>query len=88
MNFGPSRNLAWVTWPWDLVGFVHDSFKYGNLGSREKKCIFIRCPEHTKRYVLIGKQPDRTVFKIKSPDVNFVNYEFPIRCGVDESLKL
>ena len=65
---------------WGSVGFVHDtSHKYGKLGPRGKKCIFIRYPEHSKGYVLIGEQPDRTVTEIESRDVVFIEDEFPSR---------
>lgn len=38
--------------------------------------------------MLIGEQSNRTITKIKSWDVNFIEYEFSSRVEVDKSLKL
>jgi hypothetical protein len=75
--------------PWGSAGFVHDtSHKYGKLGSRGKKCIFIRYSEHSKGYVLIGEQPDGSVTEVESRDVDFIENEFPSRGEVDKDLTL
>jgi transposase InsO family protein len=50
---GKKPNLSYLR-PWGLAGFVRDtSHKYGKLGLRGKKCVFIRYSEHSKGYVLI-----------------------------------
>ena len=42
--------------PWGSAAYIHNSsHKYGKLGSRGKKCIFIRYSEHSKGYVFIGE---------------------------------
>ena len=42
--------------PWGSIGYVHNtSHRYGKLGPKGKKCIFIRYSEHSKGYVLIGE---------------------------------
>ena len=53
--------------PWGSTTFVHNpSPKFGKLGSRGRKCIFIRYSEHSKRYVFIGENADGTVTEIES----------------------
>jgi hypothetical protein len=75
--------------PWGSAGFVHDtSHKYGKLGPRGKKCIFIRYSEHSKGYVLIGEQPNGSVTEVESRDVDFIENEFPSRGEVDKDLTL
>ncbi|KAF7814540.1 zf-CCHC domain-containing protein/rve domain-containing protein/RVT_2 domain-containing protein/gag_pre-integrs domain-containing protein/UBN2_2 domain-containing protein [Senna tora] len=40
--------------PWGSAAYIHDnSHKYGKLGPRGKKCIFIRYSEQSKGYVFI-----------------------------------
>ncbi len=47
---GKKPNLSNLR-PRGSAGFVHDtSYKYGKLGPRGKKCIFIRYSEHSKGY--------------------------------------
>jgi hypothetical protein len=75
--------------PWGSVGFVHNTFhKYGKLGPRGKKCIFIRYFEHSKGYGLIGGQPDGSVTEVKSRDVDFIENEFLSRGEIDKDLTL
>jgi hypothetical protein len=75
--------------PWGSAGFVHDtSHKYGKLGLRGKKCIFIRYSEHSKGYVLIGEQPDGSITEVKSRDVDFIENKFPSRGEIDKDLTL
>jgi hypothetical protein len=75
--------------PWGSIGFVHDtSSKYGQLGPRGKKCIFIRYSEHSKGYVLIREQPDGRVTKIESQDVDFIKNEYPSMGEVYKDLEL
>ena len=47
--------------------YVHNpSHKYGKLGHRKRKYIFIRYSEHSKGHVFIGEHEDRTVTKLES----------------------
>ncbi len=42
--------------PWGYVVFTHDlSHRFGKLGLRGRKCIFVRYFEQSKGYVLIGE---------------------------------
>ncbi|GLT53692.1 hypothetical protein SLA2020_269470 [Shorea laevis] len=76
-------------WPWGSMGFVHNtSHKYGKLGPRGKKCIFIRYSEHSKGFVLVGEQLDGSVTEIESRDVDFIEDEFPSRSEVNKDLEL
>jgi transposase InsO family protein len=85
---GKKPNLSNLR-PWGSAGFVHDTFhKYGKLGPRGKKCIFIKYSEHSKGYVLIGEQPDGSVTEMESRDVDFIENEFPSRGEVDKDLTL
>ena len=75
--------------PWGLIGYVHNtSHRYGKLGPRGKKCIFIRYSEHSKGYVLIGEQPDGSVTELESRDVDFIESEFPNIGEVEKNLTL
>ena len=75
--------------PWGSVGFVYDtSYKYGKLGPRGKKCIFIWYWEHSKGYVLIGEQPDGRVTETESQDVDFIENEYPTKGEVNKDLEL
>jgi len=84
---GKKPNLSYFR-PWGSAGIVHDtSHKYGKLGPRGKKCIFIRYSEHSKGYVLIGEQTDGRVTEIESRDVDFIEDEFPTRGEVERNLE-
>ena len=75
--------------PWGSAAYVHDSsHKYGKLGPRGKKCIFIRYHETSKGYVFIGEQLDGTISEIDSRDATFLETEFPIRGDVDKNVPL
>jgi hypothetical protein len=75
--------------PWGSTSFVHDtSHKYGKLGPRGKKCIFIQYSEHSKGYVLIGEQLDGRVTEIESRDVDFIENEYPSMGEVNKDLEL
>ena len=48
--------------PWGLAAYIHiPSHKYGKLGPRERKCIFIRYNEHSKGYVFIGEHEEQSL---------------------------
>ena len=75
--------------PWGSTGYVHNtSHRYGKLGPRGKKCIFIRYSEHSKSYVLIGEQADGSVTELESRDVDFIEIEFPNIGEVEKNLTL
>jgi hypothetical protein len=75
--------------PWGSASFVHDtSYKYGKLGPRGNKCIFVRYSKHSKGYVLIGEQPDGSITEVESHDVDFIENEFPGRGEVDKDYTL
>ena len=58
------------------------------MGAKGKKCIFIRYPEHSKGYVLIGERDDGTITELESPDVIFLENEFPSITDVDKDIRL
>ena len=75
--------------PGGSTGYVHNtSHRYGKLGPRGKKCIFIRYSEHSKGYVLIGEQPDGSVTELESHDVDFIESEFSNIGEVEKNLTL
>jgi len=53
------------------------SHKYGKLGLRRKKCIFIRYSKTSKWYVFIRLEESGSITKFKSRDVIFLENEFP-----------
>ena len=64
--------------PWDCTAYVHNTFsKYGKLGPRGKKSIFVRYPEVSKRYIFTGEHENGTVTKFESRDIVFIENEFP-----------
>lgn len=64
--------------PWGCATYVKDSFsKFGKLGPKGKKCIFIRYSEHSKGYVFIGELEDGSITEIESRDVTFLENDFP-----------
>ena len=75
--------------PWGSMGYVHNtSHRYGKLGPRGKKCIFIRYSEHFKGYMLIGEQPNGSVTELESHDVDFSESEFPNKGEVEKNSTL
>lgn len=70
--------------PWGCAAYVKDSFtKFGKLGPKGKKCIFIRYSEHSKGYVFIGELEDGSVREIES--VTFLENDFPKKGEVKNS---
>ena len=64
--------------PWACAAYVHNtSSKYGKLGPRGKKNIFVRYPEVSKGHVFIGEQKNSTVTEFESRDVIFIENELP-----------
>ena len=83
---GEKPNLGNL-WAWGSAAYVHNtSHKYGKLGPRGKKCIFIRYCEHSKGYVFIGEQPDGSVTEIQSCDADFLEEDFPSRGEVSRDM--
>ncbi|XP_019257602.1 PREDICTED: uncharacterized protein LOC109235802 [Nicotiana attenuata] len=75
--------------PWGCAAYTHDSsHKYGKLGPRGKKCIFIRYSETLKGYVFIGQQESGSVIEFESRDVPFLEDEFPKKGEVGQDLTL
>ena len=73
--------------PWGYAGFVHStSHKYGKLGPRAIKKIFIRYSESSKGYVMYGEHSDGGMTEIESRDVNFIEDDFPIISEVKQDL--
>ena len=64
--------------PWGCAGFVHStSHKYGKLGPRASKKIFIRYSKSSKGYVMYSEHSDGGMTEIESRDVNFIEDDFP-----------
>ena len=71
------------------MAYVHNpSHKYGKLGHRGRKCIFIRYSERSKGYVFIGEHEDRIVTKLESRDVTFLEDDFPYMSEINRDLHL
>ena len=64
--------------------YAHNvSHEYGKLGPKGKKCIFIRYSESSKGYIFLGEDINRSVTKIESQDVVFLEEDFPGRGEID-----
>ena len=64
--------------PQGSASFVHSiSHKYGKLGPKTSKKIFIRYLESSKGYVMYGEHSDGGMTEIESRDVNFIENDFP-----------
>ena len=64
--------------PWGSAGYVHNrTHKYGKLGPRATKMVFIRYFEHSKGYIMYGEHPDGDMKEIVSRNVDFLEDEFP-----------
>ena len=88
-NYGQREPSLSYLRPWGSAAYVHDlSHKYGKLGPRGKKCIFVRYPEHSKGYVFIGEHSDGGLTEIESRDATFLENDFPSRGEVDRSVSL
>jgi hypothetical protein len=58
------------------------------LGRKVNKCVFIRYPDESKGYVMLGEHPDGGVTEIVSRDVEFMENDFPSWGDVGQSLEL
>ena len=75
--------------PWGCAGSVHSiSHKYGKLGPRASKKIFIRYSESSKGYVMYGEHSDGGMTEIESRDVNFIKDDFPSISEAKQDLQL
>ena len=75
--------------PWGSAGYVHNpTHRYGKLGPRATKMIFIRYPEHSKGYVMYGEHPSGGMKEIDSRNVDFLEDEFPTIGEVKQDLQL
>ena len=75
--------------PWGLAAYIHIPFhKYGKLGPRGRKYIFIRYNEHSKGYVFIGEHEDGRVIELESQDATFLEDDFPCMGEIDRDLYL
>lgn len=70
-------------WPWGSMAYVLDSsHKYGKLGPRGKKSIFIRYSDTSKGYVFVGEDLSWSVTEFEARDATFLENEFPSRSEV------
>uniref|UniRef100_A0A2N9HH17 Integrase catalytic domain-containing protein n=1 Tax=Fagus sylvatica TaxID=28930 RepID=A0A2N9HH17_FAGSY len=77
-NFGKGKkpNLEHLSL-WGSVGFVHSTtHKYGKLGPRARKHIFIRYSDSSKGYVMYGEHPNGGMTEIESRDIDFIETDF------------
>ena len=75
--------------PWGCAAYTHEtSHKYGKLGPRGKKSIFIRYSEHSKGYVFIGEQESGSITEFESRDVTFLENDFPKKGEIGEDYSL
>ncbi|KAK2988036.1 hypothetical protein RJ640_011299 [Escallonia rubra] len=67
---------------------ISTSHKYGKLGPRAKKSIFLRYSENSKGYVMYGEHPNNGRTEIESRDVDFIESDFPSIGGTTKNLDL
>ena len=75
--------------PWGCAAYVHNSsHKYGKLGPRGKKSIFIfkRYNEQYKGYVFICEQNGDSITEFESRDVTFLENDFHKQGQIGEDL--
>lgn len=75
--------------PWGSAGYVHNqNHKFGKLGPRATKMVFIRYPEHSKGYVMFGEQPNSGLTEVDTRNVDFLEDEFPSIGEIKTDLEL
>ena len=80
-------NLSFLK-PWGCATYVHNSsYKYGKLGLRGRKSIFIRYSEQSKGYVFIEKEGGN-ITEFESRDITFLENDFPRQGQIGEDLLL
>ena len=75
--------------PWGCASYAHiSSHRYGKLGPRGRKCIFIRYSETSKGYVFIGQEENGGITEFESRDVTFLENTFPRQGEISQDLSL
>jgi transposase InsO family protein len=75
--------------PWGCAAIAHESsHKFGKLGPRGKKCIFIRYSEQSKGHVFIHEQENGSITEFESRDVTFLENDFPRQSEIGQDLSL
>ena len=75
--------------PWGCAAYVHNvSHEYGKLGPKGKKCIFIRYSKSSKGYIFLGEDINGSVIEIESPNVIFLEKDFPGRGEIDRDTQI
>src|SRR4051812_40897861 len=77
MNFGPGVSPIWGIFDLGDVQLMYILLLARKLGSRAKKCIFLRYPKGSKGYVFLGENDDGTRTEIESQNANFLEHKFP-----------
>ena len=73
-----------VKHPLGSAAYVHNvSHEYGKLGTKGKKCIFIRYSESSKGYIFLGEDINGSVTETESRDVVFLEEDFPGQGEID-----
>lgn len=71
------------------IVFVHDSsYKFEKYTPKGRKYIFVRYLEHSKGYVFIDEQYNKSITKIESTDITFLKKIFPNRVEIYKSTLL
>ena len=74
--------------PWGCATYAHNnSHQYRKLGSKGKKCIFIRYSELFKGFVFVGEEANRRVTKSESRDVVFLEEDYHTRGEIDKDFQ-
>uniref|UniRef100_A0A2N9FCH3 Retroviral polymerase SH3-like domain-containing protein n=1 Tax=Fagus sylvatica TaxID=28930 RepID=A0A2N9FCH3_FAGSY len=85
---GEKPNLEYLC-PWGSSGFVHNTtHKYGKLGPKARKHIFIRYFDSSKGYVMYGEHPNGVMIEIESRDIHFIKTDFPTIGDANRDLDL
>ena len=75
--------------PWGCAAYAHiSSHKYGKLGPRGRKCIFIRYSDTSKGYVFVGQEESGGITEFESRDVTFLEDTFPRQGEISQDLSL
>lgn len=81
MNYGYLR-------PWGSTSYGNNpSHKQEKIVPCGKKYIFIQYYKHSKRYVFIGENIDRSISKIESRDATFLEHDFPMRGALQKDFQ-
>uniref|UniRef100_A0A2N9HPJ0 Integrase catalytic domain-containing protein n=1 Tax=Fagus sylvatica TaxID=28930 RepID=A0A2N9HPJ0_FAGSY len=78
-NFGKAKSPIWSIYALGdlLVLYTAPAHKYGKLGPRARKHIFIRYSDSSKGYVMYGEHPNGGMTEIESRDIDFIETDFP-----------